>query len=60
MRIISRKTIVNYYTKNPAAKSALEDWIEKVEIAEWKNFSDIKRTFNSMQDRAYTGRWPAV
>jgi len=48
MRIISRKTIVAYYTQNPPAKSALEDWIEKVELAEWHSFADIKKTFNSV------------
>ena len=36
MRIIAKSTLVAYYTKNPQAKSALQ---------EWKNFADIKRTF---------------
>lgn len=45
MRIIAKSTLVAYYTKNPQAKSALQDWYEKTKKAEWKSFADIKRTF---------------
>lgn len=48
MRIIAKSTLVAYYTKNPQSKSALEDWFEKTKEAEWKNFSDIKKTFNTV------------
>ena len=29
MRIISKSTLVEYYTKNPQSKTALEEWYEK-------------------------------
>lgn len=48
MRIIAKSTLVDYYTKNPQAKTALEDWCQKTSEAEWKCFADIKRTFNSV------------
>lgn len=48
MRIISRKTIVQYYIENPKAQIALEQWVEKTENAEWHSFADIKKTFNSV------------
>lgn len=48
MRIIAKSALVAYYTKNPQSKSALEDWFEKTKEAEWKNFSDIKKTFNTV------------
>lgn len=48
MRIIKRKTLVDYYTAHPSAKDALEDWYHKVHKAEWSNFADIKKTFNSV------------
>ncbi|MBQ9556197.1 MAG: type II toxin-antitoxin system HigB family toxin [Muribaculaceae bacterium] len=48
MRVIAKSTLVDYYTKNPQAKTALEDWYEKTRTAEWKSFADIKRTFNSV------------
>ena len=34
--------------KNPQAYGALKDWVEKTEAAEWRNFADIKKTFNSV------------
>ena len=48
MRIIAKSTLVDYYAKNPQAKTALEDWYQKTSEAEWKCFADIKRTFNSV------------
>ena len=48
MRIIAKSTIVAYYTKNPQSKSALQDWYDKTKEAEWKNFADIKKTFNTV------------
>ena len=48
MRVIAKSTLVEYYTRNPQAKTALEDWYEKTRNAEWTCFADIKRTFNSV------------
>lgn len=30
MRVIAKRTLVEFYTKHPQAKVALEDWYEKV------------------------------
>ena len=48
MRIIARRTLVDYYEKHPQAKEALEDWFHKTKKAEWTCFADIKKTFNSV------------
>lgn len=48
MRIIKRQTIVDYYTKEPKAKDALEDWYTKTHRAVWTCYADMKRTFNSV------------
>jgi mRNA interferase HigB len=48
MRIIAKSTLVEYCTKNPQAKSALEEWYEKTKKSEWTCFADIKNTFNSV------------
>lgn len=48
MRIIAERTIREYYLKNPLAKTALEDWVQKVKKAQWQSFADIKATFNSV------------
>lgn len=47
MRIISERTIRLYYEANPKSETALRDWVSKVKEAQWRNFADIKRTFNS-------------
>ncbi len=47
MRVIAKKTIVEYYTMHADAKTALEEWFEKAELADWQNFSDIKDNFRS-------------
>lgn len=48
MRIISKSTLVDYYTKVPQSRTALEEWYEKAKRSEWTCFADIKKTFNSV------------
>lgn len=48
MRIITKTTIKEYIDRNPNSRIALLDWVKKTEKAEWHNFSDIKKTFNSV------------
>lgn len=47
MRIIARSKIIEYYTNHPDAKTALEEWYQKVKKAEWTCFADIKKMFNT-------------
>ncbi len=47
MRVIAKKTLVNYYTNNKDAETALEEWHEKTTLAEWDNFTHVRQTFNS-------------
>ena len=37
MRIIAKSKIVDYYTENPEAEIALEDWYHKTKLTEWNN-----------------------
>ena len=48
MRIIAKSTLVEYYSKEPQSKTALEEWYGKTKQAEWKCFADMKNTFNSL------------
>lgn len=50
MRIIAKKTLVDFYTLHADAKFPLEDWHSKVEEAQWSNFADIKKDFNSVDN----------
>lgn len=47
MRIISRSTLIEYYTRVPESRTALEDWFQKTRRAEWACFADMRRTFGS-------------
>ncbi len=48
MRVISKKSLAVFYAKYPDSKNALEHWYESVSDAEWQNFADIKKDFNSV------------
>lgn len=50
MRIIARSKIVEYYTEQPDAKTALEEWFVKTKRAEWTCFADIRKSFNSVDN----------
>ena len=48
MRVISFTIIRDFIAKHPDAEVALRNWYKKTLKAEWKNFADIKATFNSV------------
>lgn len=50
MRIITEEPLKNYIERFPDTKTALQDWIKTVRRADWKNFQDVKRTFNSVDN----------
>jgi len=47
MVIISKTTIQAFAQKHPDAENALEKWYSDTKSADWKNFSEIKKTFNA-------------
>jgi mRNA interferase HigB len=47
MRIIAKKTLANYWSKEPIAKNALEEWYKTVEKADWTNHNDLKEQFGN-------------
>lgn len=47
MRIIAHRALVLFYIKHPESKLALEMWYDIVKYAEWENFADMKKDFNS-------------
>lgn len=48
MKIIKKKPLVDFYEKHADAKASLEEWHSKTKKADWSNFSDVKKTFNSV------------
>ena len=47
MRIISRSTLIDYYTQVPESRTAIEEWFQKTRRADWACFADVRRTFGS-------------
>lgn len=47
MRVIARKAIVEFYLKHSDARTALEEWYEKTQDADWDSLADVKQMFNS-------------
>ncbi len=47
VRVVSKKKIVDYYTKNAGSKTALEEWYYKVSKVNWDNLNELKESFPS-------------
>lgn len=50
MRIISKKTLQDFYALYPDSKIPLEIWHRTVKQAQWTCFIDIKKTFNTVDN----------
>jgi mRNA interferase HigB len=47
MVIISKAILKDFAGTHPDAAKALEKWYEEVKSADWKNFPELKNTFNT-------------
>jgi len=45
--IISKAIIKEFTQKHPDADNALTKWYNEIKVADWSNFSDVKKTFNT-------------
>ena len=57
MRIVSKKKILDYYTKHIASKTALELWYKNVSKSNWDHFNDLKEDYSSAD---YVGNYRVV
>lgn len=48
MVIIAKTAISIFASKHPSAKASLNNWYQIVKEVDWKNFSDVKNTFGSV------------
>jgi len=48
MRIITLKTIKDFYAKHPTAKTPLLSWYYLTKRSQWSNLNAIKQDFNSV------------
>jgi mRNA interferase HigB len=47
MVIISKAILREFAEKHPDAEAALVKWYDQPKSAEWRNFSELKKTFNA-------------
>lgn len=47
MRIISKKTLKNYWEKKPGAKAPLEAWHAEAKSAEWSSPAEVKAYYST-------------
>ena len=47
MRVLSRKTLRQFWDKHPDAREPLQAWYADVKHANWKRPSDIKATYQT-------------
>ena len=48
MQIVSFRKLREFFEEDPNSKVALQDWYKRASKAQWDNFSDIKKTFSSV------------
>ncbi len=47
MRIISRKTLINYWTEYPDAEQPLKSWYDEVSNALWLSPNELKKHYRN-------------
>lgn len=47
MVVISKAVLREFAEKHPDAEAAVTKWYYETKAADWRNFSDLKKTFNS-------------
>ena len=47
MRILSSRTLVEYWTRHAEAKESLQHWYTKVKRAQWERPQDVKDMFGA-------------
>lgn len=48
MRIFTEQALKEFAQTHPESKVALQVWSKAVKKSDWKNFADVKKTFNSV------------
>lgn len=50
MRIITEEPLKEYIKLHPDTETSLKAWVKTVKNSDWKNFTDIKKSFNSVDN----------
>jgi mRNA interferase HigB len=47
VEILNSRVIKHFIQQHADAEAPLKDWVTKIKAAEWKNNSDVQKTFNN-------------
>ncbi len=47
VHLIKKQTLEDFAHGQPRSKTSLEDWTEKLKLANWEQPTDMKRTYNT-------------
>ena len=47
MRVISIKTLRDFWQRHPGAERPLKDWFRTAEAGQWRNFMEVRQVFRS-------------
>ena len=47
MRVISIRTLREFWRGHPDSEGPLKDWFDATETAQWRSFLDVRQTFGS-------------
>ncbi len=47
IHLIKKQTLEDFARQHPRSKTSLEDWMEKLKLADWGQPGDIKHTYNT-------------
>lgn len=50
MRVITEEPLKKYILKHPDTETALQNWLKTVKEAQWENFADVRKSFNSVDN----------
>lgn len=45
MRVLARRTLIEFWQANPAAEASLRHWFEVAEAADWRSPLDVVQSF---------------
>lgn len=47
VHLIKKQTLEDFAHHHPRSKTSLEDWLEKLKLADWEQPGDMKQTYNT-------------
>ena len=50
MRIFTEQKLKIYCEEHPDVRVAIQEWVSIVKSSKWRNFADVKKTFNSVDN----------